>query len=112
MQHDSLSRGQDALSLKSRGGVVRVFKAAGYSLAGLRAAFTHEAAFRQLLLLAAALIPLAFWLPVSRVERAMLVGVVLLALIVAILHTPETNNAYPTRPKHLSCLYWVIKYRT
>ena len=62
MQPDSLSGGQDALKLKSRGGVVRVFKAAGYSLAGLRAAFIHEAAFRQLLLLAAALIPLAFWL--------------------------------------------------
>ena len=34
MQPDSLSGGQDALKLKSRGGVVRVFKAAGYSLAG------------------------------------------------------------------------------
>ena len=32
MQPDSLSGGQDALKLKSRGGVVRVFKAAGYSL--------------------------------------------------------------------------------
>ena len=60
MQHESLSAGQDALKLKSRGGVLRVVKAAGYSLAGLRAAFVYEAAFRQLLLLATALIPLAF----------------------------------------------------
>ena len=80
MQPDSLSGGQDALKLKSRGGVVRVFKAAGYSLAGLRAAFIHEAAFRQLLLL-------AFWLPVTGVERALMVGVVLLALIVELINS-------------------------
>ncbi|MAC98399.1 MAG: diacylglycerol kinase [Pseudomonadales bacterium] len=87
MQHESLAGAQDALKLKSRGGVVRGFKAAGYSLAGLRAAFIFEAAFRQLLGLAVALIPLAFWLPVNRVERALMVGVVLLALIVELINS-------------------------
>ncbi|MBT6272542.1 MAG: diacylglycerol kinase, partial [Chromatiales bacterium] len=33
--------------LKSKSGLERVGKAAGYSMAGLRAAATHEAAFRQ-----------------------------------------------------------------
>lgn len=87
MRPESVSDAEDALQLKSRGGVIRVFKAAGYSLAGLRAAFTHEAAFRQLLLLAAVLMPLAFWLPVSGVERALMVGVVLLALIVELINS-------------------------
>lgn len=87
MRPESMSDAQDALQLKSRGGVIRVFKAAGYSFAGLRAAFTHEAAFRQLLLLAVMLIPLAFWLPVSGVERALMVGAVLLALIVELLNS-------------------------
>lgn len=87
MRPEPVSEAQDALQLKSRGGLIRVLKAAGYSLAGLRAAFVHEAAFRQLLLLAAVLIPLAFWLPVSGVERALMVGVVLLALIVELINS-------------------------
>ncbi|GGE35939.1 diacylglycerol kinase [Halopseudomonas oceani] len=87
MQPESISEAADALKLKSRGGFIRVFKATGYSLAGLRAAFTFEAAFRQLLFLAVVLIPLAFWLPVSGVERALMVGVVLLALIVELINS-------------------------
>ena len=85
MRPEPLSGADDALKLKSRGGVVRIIRAAGYSLAGLRAALTFEAAFRQLLFLALVLIPLAFWLPVSGVERALMVGVVLLALIVELI---------------------------
>ena len=87
MRPEPLSGADDALKLKSRGGVVRIIRAAGYSLAGLRAALTFEAAFRQLLFLALVLIPLAFWLPVSGVERALMVGVVLLALIVELINS-------------------------
>ena len=39
----------DALSFKGRRGLARIFDATGYSLAGLRAAYRGEAAFRQLL---------------------------------------------------------------
>lgn len=49
----------DALSLKGRSGFIRIIYATRYSLAGLRAAFQGEAAFRQLLLLNAVLLPLA-----------------------------------------------------
>lgn len=59
----------------------------GYSLDGLRAAFTGEAAFRQLVLLNVILIPLSFFLQVSRVERALLIAVCLLALIVELLNS-------------------------
>lgn len=77
----------DALALKSRGGVSRVFKATGYSLAGLRAAIVGEAAFRQLLALSAVLIPLACVLQVSALERAVLLLVVFVALIVELLNS-------------------------
>ena len=76
-----------AQDLKGRTGLARILNATGYSMAGLKAAFTGEAAFRQLVLLNVVLIPIAFWLDVSRVERAMLVGVVFLGLIVEILNS-------------------------
>jgi diacylglycerol kinase (ATP) len=43
---------------KGQTGLKRILNAAGYSLDGLRAAFTGEAAFRQLVLLNVLLIPL------------------------------------------------------
>jgi diacylglycerol kinase (ATP) len=49
--------------------------------------FTGEAAFRQLVLLNVILIPLTFFLNVSRVERALLIAVCLLALIVELLNS-------------------------
>jgi diacylglycerol kinase (ATP) len=77
----------DAQALKGFTGVKRVVLATAYSLAGLKAAFQKEAAFRQLLLMALVLIPLAFTLDVVRVERALLVGVVVLALIIELLNS-------------------------
>ncbi|NQD93439.1 diacylglycerol kinase [Pseudomonas sp. CrR25] len=72
---------------KGRSGLGRIIHAAGYSAAGLRAAFVGEAAFRQLLLLNLLLVPLAFTLHVSRAERALLIGVLLLSLIVELLNS-------------------------
>ena len=72
---------------KGQTGLKRIFNAAGYSLDGLRAAFKGEAAFRQLVLLNVVLIPLTFFLNVSRVEQAVLIAVCLLALIVELLNS-------------------------
>lgn len=72
---------------KGQTGLKRVLNAAGYSLDGLTAAFKGEAAFRQLVLLNAVLIPLAFVFDVSRGERALLIAVCLLALIVELLNS-------------------------
>ncbi len=72
---------------KGQTGLKRIFNAAGYSLDGLRAAFTGEAAFRQLVLLNVVLVPLAFWLDVSPVERALMVAVGLLSLIVELFNS-------------------------
>ena len=72
---------------KGQSGVRRIVNAAGYSLAGLRAAFVGEAAFRQLLLLNAILIPISFMLEVSRGERALMVAVCLLSLIIELFNS-------------------------
>ena len=77
----------DALSFKGRRGLARILDATGYSLAGLRAAYQGEAAFRQLVWLSLVLLPLAFVVDVSRAERALLVLVPLLALVVELLNS-------------------------
>lgn len=77
----------DESPFKGKTGLQRVWNAFHYSMAGLRAAFMHEDAFRQEALLAALLIPLACWLPVSAVGRAMMIASVLLVLIVELLNS-------------------------
>jgi len=72
---------------KGQTGLKRILNAAGYSLDGLRTAFLGEAAFRQLVLLNLLLIPSAFVFEVSRAERALMVAVCLLALIVELLNS-------------------------
>ena len=72
---------------KSQGGTRRLWRACLYSYDGLVCAFRLEAAFRQLFLLAVILIPLAFFLPVSRIERILLIGSVLISLIVELLNS-------------------------
>lgn len=72
---------------KGTRGLRRLFNAFGYSMAGFKAAFTHEAAFRQLCLLALLLVPVALWVEVEPVERALLIAVLLLALIVELFNS-------------------------
>jgi len=72
---------------KGKTGLVRLFNAFGYSLAGFRAAYKHEDAFRQEVLLATILIPLAFWLPVTLMGKALMIASVLLVIIVELLNS-------------------------
>lgn len=65
----------------------RLWNAFFYSCHGLSAAWRHEAAFRQEVLLAAVTLPLAFWLGSNGVERALLAGSILLILIVELLNS-------------------------
>jgi len=71
---------------KARRGLARLFHAAGYSAAGLRAGW-HETAFRQEVLAAIVLLPAAFWVGRGWVEIALLCAVTLLVLIVELLNT-------------------------
>jgi diacylglycerol kinase (ATP) len=72
---------------KGKTGLRRLINAAGYSLSGLAAAARHEDAFRQELMLAAVMAPLGLWLGSTGVERALLVGSVLVVLIVELLNS-------------------------
>ena len=72
---------------KGRTGLRRLLEATRYSIAGLAEAARHEAAFRQELLLAAVLVPLGLFLGKTGLERALLVGSVLLVLVVELLNS-------------------------
>ena len=71
---------------KHRKGVLRIWHAFGYSLAGLRAGW-FETAFRQEAIAALALIPTAFWLGRNWVETVLLAGTVILIMIIELLNT-------------------------
>jgi diacylglycerol kinase (ATP) len=72
---------------KIRAGALHALHALGYSLKGLRAAWQHEEAFRQEVIFFIILAPLALWLGDNALERALLIGSLLLVLIVEILNS-------------------------
>lgn len=72
---------------KGKTGLQRIWNALHYSMAGLRAAFRHEDAFRQEVLLAAILIPIALLSPVAGSGKALMVASVLLVIIVELLNS-------------------------
>jgi diacylglycerol kinase (ATP) len=72
---------------KGKTGLRRIWNAFFYSFDGFKAALRHEDAFRQEVLLAAILLPLAFWLGETGVEKALLSGSVLLVLMVELLNS-------------------------
>lgn len=72
---------------KGKTGLKRILNAFRYSCSGIKEAYRNENAFRQEVLLAAVLLPLAFWASSEVVERALLIGSVLLLLIVELLNS-------------------------
>jgi len=75
------------MSKPGNSGMTRVVKAAGYSYRGLRAAWRHEAAFRQEALLALMMTPAAFFIAGNGLELALLLACLLLTLIVELLNS-------------------------
>ena len=72
---------------KGKQGLRRLINALSYSRDGLASAWKHEAAFREEVLLAAIAIPLGLWLGRTGLEKALLVGSILLILIVELLNS-------------------------
>ncbi|AQQ66545.1 diacylglycerol kinase [Microbulbifer agarilyticus] len=68
-------------------GISRLIDATEYSRQGLLATWRNEAAFRQEVSLSIILIPAALWLGESGVERALLIGVTLLVMIVELMNS-------------------------
>ena len=72
---------------KGKTGLKRIWNALFYSLDGIVAAYQNEDAFRQEVLLALILVPLALYIPAGGADKAMLVASVLLVLIVELLNS-------------------------
>jgi diacylglycerol kinase (ATP) len=65
----------------------RLIGAPMYAWRGLKACFVSEEAFRLQLLAAAIMVPLALWLDISALEKAVLILPIALVLIVELLNT-------------------------
>jgi len=71
----------------NQNGIKRIWNAALYSIAGIRTAWSNEAAFRQELFLCLILVPAAFWVGSTAVERTLLIGSCLMVLVIELLNS-------------------------
>ncbi|WP_447506627.1 diacylglycerol kinase [Acinetobacter oleivorans] len=72
---------------KGKTGLKRILNATGYSISGFKAAYKNEAAFRQIVLINFILIPVSFFLDVTRSEHVLLIIVCLFAMIVELFNS-------------------------
>ena len=88
----------------SRTGWRRIWDATGYSIKGLKAAWRNEAAFRQELVIVMILLPTAFWLGETAIERALLIFSLLAVLMVELLNSAveTTIDRIGPNPNELS----------
>jgi len=70
----------------------RVVNAFGYSMQGFKACYAQEEAFRQEVWALIPLLPLALWLGETPIERAMLVGSLLMVPMVELLNSAIEAN--------------------
>ena len=68
-------------------GLTHAWRATGLALQGLRAAWQHEEAFRQEVLVAAIAIPVALFLPVNIFGKTLMIASIFLVLIVELLNS-------------------------
>lgn len=73
--------------IEKQEGIIRIWKALFYSLAGIADAYRSEAAFRQETWLAIILIPATFFLPVSILFKSFLLCSVLLVLMMELINS-------------------------
>jgi len=73
-------------------GLRRILNAFGFSMAGFRDCFRHEEAFRQEVFVLLLLVPAGLWLGNGPVERALLVGSLLVVPIVELLNSAVEAN--------------------
>lgn len=68
-------------------GIKRLVNACFFSIAGFKAAWQHEEAFRQELILAIVGIPAALWLSADSIERVLLISSLLLIILVELFNS-------------------------
>lgn len=89
----------DASRLKSRPGLGRLINAMKYSAKGFKAAWQHEAAFRQELALVVVALPLGLYLGKTGIERALLVGSLFIILLTELLNSAIEAIVDKTSPE-------------
>lgn len=67
--------------------ITRIYNAFGYSIKGLRAAFQHERAFKEETILLIIAIILSITLPISLVEKCLLIGSIIFMMIIELLNS-------------------------
>jgi diacylglycerol kinase (ATP) len=72
---------------KGKTGWRRLLNAFSYSMAGIKAAYQNEDAFRQEVIMAVVLIPLSIYLGETRLEMALMIFCVLLVIIVELINS-------------------------
>jgi diacylglycerol kinase (ATP) len=72
---------------KDNVGVRRLINALRWTIKGVRSTFRNEEAFRQEVALTLVLTPLGLWLGDNGIERALLIGPLLIVLIVELLNS-------------------------
>ena len=72
---------------KGKNGIKRILNAFSYSIDGFKAAFINEAAFRQIIIINFILIPISFFLDVTKAEHVLLILVCLFAMIVELFNS-------------------------
>ena len=72
---------------KGKTGIRRLMNAFGYSIAGTLAAFKHEDAFRQEVVLAIVLTPVALYFGETAIHQALMIGSLLFIIIVELLNS-------------------------
>jgi diacylglycerol kinase (ATP) len=72
---------------KGKTGFRRLLNAFGYSMAGIKAAYQNEDAFRQEVIMAIVLIPLALYLGRTGLECAVMIASVMLVIIVELINS-------------------------
>ena len=78
---------QPVSEFKSKSGLQRILPAMGYAIAGLKAAYQNEHAFRQELVLFVIGTLIALFLPVSSYQKLFLIGVLVFVLIVELFNS-------------------------
>lgn len=88
-------------AMKSKGGFSRLINALRYTWDGLKAAAEYEHAFKQELIVVVPLSIVAWFIPVTALERALLFSVLQLILIVELINSAiEANTDHISLDRH------------
>ena len=81
-------------------GLTRIINAVFFSIAGFKAVWKHEEAFRQELLLLLVTTPLALWITENNIERVLLIGSIIAVLLVELLNSAIETAIDRIGPEH------------